>query len=55
MHLENQLEKEQALEEAKRQSEQAARQVPRAARTPKVYSKAAEKNWKKSLSAHMEK
>ena len=43
MHLENQLEKEQALEEAKRQSEQAARQVPRAARTPGVYSKAAEK------------
>ncbi len=30
MHLENQLEKERALEEAKRQSEQAARQVPRA-------------------------
>ena len=43
MHLENQLEKEQALEEAKRQSEQAARQVPRAARTPGIYSKAAEK------------
>lgn len=43
MHLENQLEKEQALEEAKRQSEQAARQVPRAARTPGVYSKTAEK------------
>lgn len=43
MHLENQLEKEQTLEEAKRQSEQAARQVPRAARTPGVYSKAAEK------------
>ena len=43
MHLENQLEKERALEEAKRQSEQAARQMPRAARTPKVYSKAEEK------------
>ncbi len=43
VHLENQLEKEQALEEAKRQSEQAARQVPRAARTPGVYSEAAEK------------
>ena len=43
MHLENQLEKERALEEAKRQSGQAARQVPRAARTPGVYSKAAEK------------
>ena len=43
MHLENQLEKERALEEAKRRSEQAARQMPRAARTPKVYSKAEEK------------
>lgn len=43
MHLENQLEKEQALEEAKRQSGQAARQVPRAARTPGAYSKAEEK------------
>ena len=43
MHLENQLEKERALEEAKKQSEQAAHQMPRAARTPKVYSKAEEK------------
>lgn len=43
MHLENQLEKERALEEAKRQSGQAARQVPRAARTPGAYSKAEEK------------
>ena len=43
MHLENQLEKERALEEVKRQSEQAARQVPRAARTPRAYSKAEEK------------
>ncbi len=43
MHLENQLEKERALEEAKKQSEQAARQIPRAARTPKVYSRAEEK------------
>lgn len=43
MHLENQLEKERALKEAKRQSEQAARQTPRAARIPKVYSKAEEK------------
>ena len=43
MHLENQLEKERALEEAKRQSRQIERQAPRAARTPKVYSKAEEK------------
>ena len=43
MHLENQLEKERALEETKKQSEQAARQMPRAARTPKVYSRAEEK------------
>ena len=43
MHLENQLEKERALEEAKKQSEQVARQTPRAARIPKVYSKAEEK------------
>lgn len=43
MHLENQLEKERVLEEAKKQSEQASRQAPRAARTPKVYSKAEEK------------
>jgi len=43
MHLENQLEKERALKEAKRQSEQAARQMPRAARTPVIYSKAEEK------------
>lgn len=43
MHLENQLEKERALEEAKKQSEQTSRQAPRAARTPKVYSKAEEK------------
>lgn len=43
MHLENQLEKERALEEVKKQSEQAARQMPRAARTPKVYSRAEEK------------
>lgn len=43
MHLENQLEKERALEEAKRQSRQRERQAPRAARTPKVYSKAEEK------------
>ena len=43
MHLENQLEKERALEEAKRQSGQIERQAPRAARTPKVYSKAEEK------------
>ncbi len=55
MHLENQLEKEQALEEAKRQSEQAARQVPRAARTRESILKQQKKNWKKSLSAHMEK
>ena len=43
MHLENQLEKERALEEAKRQSRQIERQALRAARTPKVYSKAEEK------------
>ena len=43
MHLENQLEKERALEEAKRQSRQIERQAPRAARTPKVYSKVEEK------------
>ena len=43
MHLENQLEKERALEDAKRQSRQIERQAPRAARTPKVYSKAEEK------------
>lgn len=43
MHLENQLEKERALEEAKKQSEQVSRQAPRAARTPKVYSKSEEK------------
>ena len=43
MHLEKQLEKERALEEAKRQSRQIERQAPRAARTPKVYSKAEEK------------
>ncbi len=43
MHLENQLEKERALEEVKRQSRQIERQAPRAARTPKVYSKAEEK------------
>ena len=43
MHLENQLEKERASEEAKRQSGQTAHQMPRAARTPKVYSKAEEK------------
>ena len=43
MHLENQLEKERALEEAKRQSRQIERQAPRAARTQKVYSKAEEK------------
>ena len=52
MHLENQLEKERALKEAKRQSEQAARQMPRAARTPVIYSKAEEKELEQVAKAY---